>query len=190
MCFASGRRVGPLENSPATHRWVSGRRPFEAETSPRRGSNTPAQGRAKRRQPRSAALGHRDHENQALKGRHNDFQGMYFRGATVRERWPKSGWFVRAQAKHSLTVVPLIIASFDCSEQVLFRPFRALFRSDPVFPGRRCAADAAALCPGLICSGPFGANSTAARSGRVLFRPYSSRRCPTGTFADQPIAVL
>ena len=96
-----------------------------AELSPQRGSNTPAQGRAKRRQTRSAALGHQDHGNQALKGRHNGFQGMYFRDATVRERYPKSGWFVRAQAKHALTVVPLIIASFDCSEPVLFCPFRA-----------------------------------------------------------------
>ena len=40
-------------------------------SSPRRGLYILAQGRAKRRQPRSAALGHQDHENQALKGRHN-----------------------------------------------------------------------------------------------------------------------
>ena len=30
------------------------------------------------------------------------------------------------------------------------------------YPGRRCAADAASLCPGLICCGPFGAKAYAA----------------------------
>ncbi len=40
--------------------------------SPRRGLHIPAQGRAERRQPRSAALGHHDHQNEALKGRYND----------------------------------------------------------------------------------------------------------------------
>ncbi len=52
------RRTEPVEQQ---------RRDF----SPRRGLHTPAQGRAKRRQPRSAALGHHDHQNEALKGRHN-----------------------------------------------------------------------------------------------------------------------
>ncbi len=39
--------------------------------SPRRGLNKSAQGRAKRRQTRSAALGHHDHRHEALKGRNN-----------------------------------------------------------------------------------------------------------------------
>jgi hypothetical protein len=56
----------------------------------------------------------------------------------------------------------------------LFRPYRAPFGGDPVYPGRRCAAIAASLCPGLTCSGPFGANTAAARPGQVPSRQLTA----------------
>ncbi len=73
-----------------------------------------AQGRAKRRQPRSAALGYLDLEDKALKGRHNARSVFCF---------ALSG--LRSEAAHS-------------------------------------TQGGAALCPGLVCSGPFGANCPAA----------------------------
>ncbi len=98
--------------------------------SPRRGLNTPAQGRAKRRQTRSAVLGERRHKYQALKGRHNTH--------------------ARSESRFALSGLR--------SEAILL------------------TQGGAALCPGLICSGPFGANSAAARSGRVFFRPFRRAR--------------
>jgi hypothetical protein len=41
----------------------------------------------------------------------------------------------------------------------LFRPYRATTAKSIPYPGRRSAAIAAALCPGLICGCPFGANA-------------------------------
>ena len=101
--------------------------------SPRRGLNTPAQGRAKRRQTRSAVLGERRHKYQALKGRHNTH--------------------ARSESRFALSGLR--------SEAILL------------------TQGGAALCPGLICSGPFGANSAAARSGRVFFPPLQARQNST-----------
>jgi len=39
----------------------------------------------------------------------------------------------------------------------LFRPYRATTAKSIPYPGRRSAAIAAALCPGLVCQCPFGA---------------------------------
>ncbi len=127
------RHLAAERPSGASLRYGTAWRPFGAELSPRRGRNTPAQGTAKRRQPRSAALGHQDAENQALKGRH----------------------------KHAWIESCFALTGLHC--EAISSP-----------------QGGAALCPGLICSGSFGANSAAARSGRVLFRPFSSRRCPSG----------
>ncbi len=103
---------------------------------------------------------------------------MYFRDATVRERCPESGWFVRAQAKHSLTVVPLIlilsiVRGADCfalsglgSEAVL------------------STQGGAAMCPGLICSGPFGANCAAARSRLATSLQFTALPCGVNQPAD------
>ena len=97
-------------------------RPFEAEISPRRGSNTPAQGTAKSR-----------------------------RAGISRAAPP---W-----VSMIATPSPERATQRTCSEQVLFRPFRALLRNDPVFPGRRCAlpwADLFGLLRGEFCGGWFG----------------------------------
>ena len=49
----------------------------------------------------------------------------------------------------------------------LFRPFRASRGYVHVTPGRRCAAVAAPLCPGLVCGCPFGAERMARRQPAV-----------------------
>ena len=98
--------------------------------SPQRGSNRPAQGRASRRSPRSAALGIDESITVALKGQNNEshpirgfprlrntsasvspLQGCGFRGSPTQgdapRRWPLRfalGWSVAAfQAKDSGT---------------------------------------------------------------------------------------
>jgi hypothetical protein len=42
-----------------------------------------------------------------------------------------------------------------CGSAPLCRPFRASRARSIPYPGRRSAAVAAALCPGLVCCGPY-----------------------------------
>ena len=105
---------------------------------PRRGLHTPAQGRAKRRQPRGAALGQQELENEALKGRHSAN--------------------ARSEIRFALSGLP--------SEAIL------------------STQGGAALCPGLFCSGPFGANCAAARSRRTPSLQFTA--LPEGATENSP----
>jgi hypothetical protein len=56
----------------------------------------------------------------------------------------------------------------------LFRPYRATTAKSIPYPGRRSAAIAAALCPGLVCSGLSGRAAAFAPKGQPQISPGQS----------------
>ncbi len=130
--------------------------------SPRRGLHKPAQGKAKRRQPRRVALGKQVHRNRALKGRNitrpEQSTEAKTRGTTVRECFAHARTNHPDSGQRSLTVASLKYTRANrCT----------------ALSGLRCGVatstqGGAALCPGLTCSCPFGAIVVSTFQGFVL----------------------
>ncbi len=68
--------------------------------------------------------------------------------------------------------------------QIVVSPFQGLMYCELDFPGQSSAAPAAQRRPGLVCSGPFGANYPPVRSRRVP--PLQFTALPFGADARKP----
>jgi len=138
------RRFGPSPNPSL----------FYTSFRPDRGSHISAQGRAQRRPGyvgRELCSPERAKQLALRQARIDRSQGAW-RGV---QHWQERSY------EHSRPVTNILAPpAVRPWREWLLRPFRACCGWF-AYPGRRSAADAAPLCPGLICCGPFGAKRLA-----------------------------